>query len=471
MPRELGLIAVKENEALLTTALRMSAISALKNKLRQTWRYWIDTPGQDAHSERRIFHIICLFSALIFLEVLIQNLVLGQNHLLLPWSLGLLILAGIYSWSRFFAGFHKAWPVFVLLSYGILVVNYFENDGMDGPSLVAAFTTLILLYAISPIRYQWLWVALHISIFGGLLTYQWYFPDAISGYYQETQDRYWDIGLTFAVTVFFASLVMHYIRRNIESQRQQVLTQNRQLETQSEALHKANQNLNKLFSIISHDVRTPLTSLEAFLGLQVQDDSIMTAEERATMNRDLLELTSHTRELLDSLLLWSKGQLEGYTFKPQKVILSEALKNSLQLLSKQAENKQILLKSSLQNEPPLRADPRLLDIAVRNLLSNALKFSKAGDCIWLKGQWEENGHYRISAQDEGIGLPPKVLEALRQEEESLREGTSGEKGVGLGLQLCREFMQLHGGRLEIYNRAQKGAQFDLVFPPKADEID
>jgi signal transduction histidine kinase len=237
---------------------------------------------------------------------------------------------------------------------------------------------------------------------------------------------------------------------------------NERLDEQSEKLKKLNHTKDKLFAIIGHDLRSPINSLKGLLHL-VKDQNI-SPEEFLRFSTKLKDSVEHVHFTLNNLLEWANTQLQGLTTHPQISSLFPLAQENLELFQELAENKEIQIRNKITEELQVYADVNQVKLIFRNLLSNALKFTPP------KGQIEVNaikkGHFiKISMADNGMGMKPETLNSLFKHHttESII-GTQGEKGTGLGLMLCQEFVEKNGGTIWAESELEKGSIFYFTLP-------
>lgn len=225
-------------------------------------------------------------------------------------------------------------------------------------------------------------------------------------------------------------------------------------------LATSNKVKDKLFSIISHDLRSPLNSL--FSLIEIIEKELITEKELKSCLADLTKSVVAISQLLDNLLQWSKKQIENQVIQSQTFSFNEVIENNFNLFRKQAEQKQIQLLSD-NTDVLVFADKNTIDLIVRNLISNALKFSNLNSKIEIAVE-PEGKFANISIKDYGVGIPNEILHKLLREELISTQGTDNEKGTGLGLMLCREFIEKNGGKLSITSQEGKGSIFSFTIP-------
>ncbi|QJX47867.1 tetratricopeptide repeat protein [Hymenobacter taeanensis] len=244
----------------------------------------------------------------------------------------------------------------------------------------------------------------------------------------------------------------------------QILTQkNAAISQQKEKLDRLNQTKNTLFSVISHDLRSPLSSLYSLLSL-ISLGALPPARLAAHTAR-LSQTLDSTSRLLDNLLNWSASQMQGDSgTKPERLRLDILIEEVFSQIADEAERKEVQLLSEILEPCSARADLNMTRLILRNLLGNALKFTSAGGCITVSARrlatsWE------VSVRDTGVGISPAGQHKILEQTESYSTpGTDHEKGVGLGLRLCKEFLELNNGELSFESTVGKGTTFRFTLP-------
>ncbi len=218
------------------------------------------------------------------------------------------------------------------------------------------------------------------------------------------------------------------------------------------------------FSIIAHDLRSPFATISAFISLIAKYFGEIPKEELDELLDSLKETSESTRELLDNLLHWSRSQMGTIQFNPETIAVEEIIKTNLNLLTETAENKNISLKSRLDFIGKIKIDIDMINLVLRNLMTNALKFTPSGGEITVATQKTDHT-VEISVNDTGVGIAPEIIPKLFSVANKIStNGTSGEKGTGLGLILCKEFIEKHSGKLVVESQVGKGSSFKIQLP-------
>ncbi len=250
----------------------------------------------------------------------------------------------------------------------------------------------------------------------------------------------------------------------IKEAEDQINQQKEEIEKQRDELKKLNATKDKFFSIIAHDLKNPFHSIIGFSELLSKNfDDFEDARKREFINL-IHDSSSSAYVLLENLLNWSSAQTNSIKFKPEVINLNEIIHQNIQILSVNAQNKFISLHQDIPDEIWLFADQNMIDTIIRNLLTNAIKFTPEKGNVNIKCIIEEN-KARISVTDSGIGMDEETLSKLfRLEEFYKMPGTAGETGTGLGLIVCKEFILQHGSDLFIESNINKGSTFSFSLP-------
>lgn len=275
-----------------------------------------------------------------------------------------------------------------------------------------------------------------------------------------TQERLRTVVIS-ALRSFDALRKLQHLRQHLQ---QEVRSRTQQVKVQNRELQQLNQLKNSLFSVLSHDLRSPLASLHSML--QLIERQMLTPEELERIVQSLNHNLGYTRQLLEQLLTWINSQMEGFQLKPQLLPLKSWLSMQIEHKKEEAEKKDIELALECPDALEIEIDPNILSMAVRNLLQNAIKFTLPHGrvCIVVR---ELMGEVEIVVQDNGVGMNPEQLESLKQREICSSRGTAGEKGSGLGLVMTREFIFQHEGRLTIQSVEGEGSSFFIYLPLKS----
>lgn len=266
--------------------------------------------------------------------------------------------------------------------------------------------------------------------------------------------------VVFAVSVFL--LVTVYRSGQRRRQINMLLLQHQaDMEKRSDELERLNQVKDKFFSIISHDLRSPINALAGILDLMSKD-----AVKPEDFNRYTQELRirfNHTRTLLNNLLDWTLLQMDKLNLQAAKIDLYKIVEENIQLLSS-LNDKQIQLKNNVPVNAIGFADSNTVNLVIRNLMTNAIKFTNDGGTVAISAK-EQGNEWLMSVKDNGIGMKADVLRILFDKTAPYTtRGTANEKGTGLGLILCKEFIEKNGGKIWVESEESTGSTFWFTLP-------
>lgn len=231
-------------------------------------------------------------------------------------------------------------------------------------------------------------------------------------------------------------------------------------------LKETNATKDRLFSIIAHDLKNPIGNISAISNLlseSIKNNDMETTDELLSM---IGSQTKETAALLETLFEWAKSQTGQFSFNPTSQNLKEITGRVIEIHQPSALLKKITLESIIQDEVMVFADLNMLKTILRNLISNAIKFTYPGGLIQISAELKPTGT-EIFVSDNGIGMDKDTLHSLFHiDNPKTTRGTADEKGTGLGLIICKEFIEKHGGTVRVESEKEKGTKF-IFFLPKA----
>ncbi len=241
---------------------------------------------------------------------------------------------------------------------------------------------------------------------------------------------------------------------------EEILVQKEQIEEQRNELQHANNTKDKFFSIIAHDLKSPFNALLGFSELLLTKNKEYDADKREKMIKIIYNTADQTLNLLNNLLIWSKIETGEIYFNPKKIRIDKIIDETVLLLKNIASKKNIEISYKTQNNLFVFADEDMIATVMRNLISNAMKFSHKGSVIKIEEQQIDNNRIQISVSDNGVGIQSEKLKSIFDTDAAIStKGTEGEKGTGLGLKLCKEFIKENNGQIWVKSEANKGSTF------------
>lgn len=255
-------------------------------------------------------------------------------------------------------------------------------------------------------------------------------------------------------------VVMYLSFRQRQKSNMLLAHKNQEIEKQATHLKESNEIKDRLFSIIAHDLRGPLSSLHAVITLI--EMNVASRESLERIIPEVAEQFKYTSTLLNNLLHWSQSQMDGYRVIIEPFNVSQLICEKSTLLKSKLEEKNITFEFA-ENEYIVQADRNMIDLVIQNLISNAIKYSNQNGNISVRA-FGKDGKACVAIADNGIGIQKDKQEELFSNRFYTTEGTNNEKGTGLGLMLCKEFVERNGGRIWVESIPDLGSTFYFTLP-------
>lgn len=256
-------------------------------------------------------------------------------------------------------------------------------------------------------------------------------------------------------------------QQHIEEQAEELKTQAERLEISNNDLVAANAMKDKFFSIIAHDLINPFNVIMGFTGLLRDKSFEYPAEKKQKIIEDLHTTATETFSLLQNLLHWSRSQAGRLKMYPRKLNLLQLIEINHRLVAQMLKRKKIAFSIDIEKNLEVFADEELLNTVIRNLLSNAIKFTPENGSILIRSAGYNNGMVISEVKDTGVGIgDEKLKDMFNVDNSSSQKGTEGEKGTGLGMVLCKEFVEKMGGQIWIESKPGGGTSVFFTVPAK-----
>lgn len=423
----------------------------------QFWKNVVGNPDEFSLGNR-LFNAVSLIALIELTLFCCFNLLIGVPFLTL--AIGVVLQAFFFYLSRYKKLFNTVSVVNCLLAYVSMVFNFWDNSGIDGPSLLGFLMTLVIFVAITPARWHKVWLVLHIILGCGLVALE-YNNIGVRHTYHSVQDRFIDNAVTYTILLVCLYFVIRYTLNNYNIEKKRAEHQAAAIALQNEELENLNHEKNKLFSMISHDLRSPLNSIQGYLELLSY--GLLGEEEKAKIEKELLNHTRQTQDMLANLLSWSKSQLSGTNADLKPLNFYSTVSTTLDMMMAVATKKGIRLTNAIDPAIHVKADADMLQLVVRNLVHNAIKFTPSEGEISIETVANEK-ECLITIKDNGMGIPEEKQPDIFSLKIRSAYGTGKEKGIGLGLFLCRQLIELQEGRIWFTSKAGQGSEFMLALP-------
>lgn len=263
-------------------------------------------------------------------------------------------------------------------------------------------------------------------------------------------------------------LLLIYLKRKntlkfnqeLQDKNKEIQLKNVEFAEQTKHLEDVNHVKDRLFSIVSHDLKDSISSIKGFIDLLKEDG--ISREEFYNLVPELSENADSASQLLYNLLNWSKSQMQNLEPKAELFNVQDVFKNKISLVEQKVDQKRIVLIDESRRDF-IYADRSMVEIVVQNLITNAVKFTRVGDSITISNS-DLNGKSLICIEDTGVGISKENIDKLFQSGTFTTRGTSNEKGTGLGLTICKELVELNNGRIWVESTPGIGTKFYVELP-------
>ena len=243
----------------------------------------------------------------------------------------------------------------------------------------------------------------------------------------------------------------------------------KEVENQRDTLEELNATKDRFFAIIAHDLKNPFGALHSIIDTLHVGYSNFDDEEKVFYIEHIKTIANRIYNLLDNLLLWATSQTGRISFQPEVFDVSKLIKENINLALPRALKKRIQFFEIVEEGLAILADKNMINTVLRNLTSNALKYSYHGGKVKIKAislkTDDDKCYVKISVRDNGVGIDKETIEKLfRIDQNPSTKGTDDEKGSGLGLVLCKDFVETNGGKIWVESQVDEGSTFTFTIP-------
>jgi len=277
------------------------------------------------------------------------------------------------------------------------------------------------------------------------------------------------IFLTIIAAMIAVSIVYYRQKRKqqkinamLEEKNREVLQQKADLDDQAQKLNNLNTLKDRLISVLAHDLRAPLSTLRGLFSL-LQDETI-SHEQLLDMIPSVLKKLEYTSDFLDTLLFWINSQMDNFESSAKSFYLKDIVAYEAESYHEQAKLKGINLIDSVPDDAVASADPNSIRIVIRNLITNAIKFSKQDDTIEIQAIQQDDHNYVISVKDTGVGMSDDQLSKLFKSKVNSNAGTDNESGTGMGMLFCKDLVEKCSGKIWVTSQKGHGTKFSFTVP-------
>lgn len=404
--------------------------------------------------EHRVFNMMCVIAIILITFSIPFSLWIGLKMTSLLLTLMLIGLYVVFHLARFKQKFNLA--IILVSTYipTVLAINFFFSGGTWGTTLPSIVLTFFLIMIVVPRKLSWILAFFCMATCFILTWTEYHYPHLVSSTFADEESKFFDITYTTIISVIVIYAGITYLKNAYYAEK--IRADRRAME-----LELLNNEKSKLFSIISHDLRAPLASIQNYLHLLKSYH--ISASERVVMEQKLTDTVSGTQEMLDNLLHWSTSELGKAHTQLKENDLDEMLLPLMNLHQHAALEKGIQLNWKFDISCKVLSDSNMSQLVLRNLISNAIKFTKSGCTVQINAE-ECDGQCIITVADDGIGIPIDQQAEIFSLNSQSTFGTANEKGIGLGLYLCREYTMLQNGKIWYESIPDVGTTFYVALP-------
>ncbi|MFY8160157.1 MAG: sensor histidine kinase [Candidatus Kapaibacteriota bacterium] len=383
--------------------------------------------------------------------------------LILPFAIAPLVFY-LYYQVRFNPNYEKlAIPIFVIGMLVLGIVGIF-NGGIDSGNQMTMFAILAIGVIIIPKKYKIYTLILYIVVSSLVIYIQYFYNDWIVPF-DTFESRILDNYITILYTAIALYMLILTLFNSYKSEHDKLIESREKLNVMNENLMKVNATRDKFFSIIAHDLRNPIYNFYVVTDLLLKENAKLSEAEKLEFLELSRESSKNVYLMLENLLTLVKSNQGLVPISFSDVILKHILVGNIGLLTLQLLNKQIEIINNYKGDFYVYVDENLLGTIIRNLISNSIKFTKQNGKIWIDvdENYKDEKFILVSISDNGIGMSQTILNKLFQIEIQVSQlGTNDEKGSGLGLLLCKEFIEKLGGKIWAESEEGKGSKFSFL---------
>jgi signal transduction histidine kinase/tetratricopeptide (TPR) repeat protein len=271
------------------------------------------------------------------------------------------------------------------------------------------------------------------------------------------------LGMVAIVVVYYRQKrKQQKINMMLEDKNREVLQQKANIDDQALKLNDLNNLKDRLISVLAHDLRAPLSTLRGLFSLLL--DETISHEQLLDMIPGVLKKLEYTSDFLDTLLFWINSQMENFDSSAKSFYLKDIVAYEAESYHEQAALKGIKLIDSVKDDIVASADPNSIRIVIRNLITNAIKFSKENDTIEIMAAQQDDQSYVVTVKDTGTGMTEEQLGKLFKSKVNSKAGTNNESGTGMGMLFCKDLIEKCSGKIWVQSQQGKGTQFSFTIP-------
>lgn len=401
--------------------------------------------------QSRIYHSVCIATMLVIAYNIPFSIIVGLYKMAgLSFSL-LLLQFYFYYLSRFRSKLNVSMVMYAVIINIFFALDFYFSSGIQGATLYSFTIAYFLIIAIARKKHYWYWTIGNLVLVLGLIFYEYHHPQTVHYRYSSKANQYIDIASTYTINIILIFSCLTYIINNYKLEKRLAEERERKMRSLSE-------EKTKLISIISHDFRTPLRNIQAYLEILQKTD--LSKEERDGIQSELATQTAETQRLLKNLLAWTRGQMDSSPLVLDRLDLGATLQELQSEALRAASAKGVNFISEIPDGIFVLVNVVMLETIVRNLINNAIKFTPKGGSVRIYVK-ENEGGLELIVSDTGIGITKSQQANVFSLNINPTYGTDNERGIGLGLALCKELAIAQKMDISFESKKGNGTRFCL----------
>lgn len=406
--------------------------------------------------ENRIFNGVNLVTVVLLAIIIIINTALGLYDALIVLFCIISIHCILFYLSRYKHKFRLAIIGLAFVGYGGMVASFFNKSGVDGPAVFISFFISQLLIIVTAKRYHLFILLFSFCIVGILFFLQEHYSWLITYIYKDRKTRLIDYYFTFIMISIFSYLITRVLSDNYNIEKQKAELHTAYITEKHNDLQKATMEKERLFSLVFHDLRNPLSSIQFYLEQYAGLDH--NNEDDEEIRKELLQLTRSTSSMLETMLLWVREQVNATARCAKETDMQDVILNAITTELPFANKKNINLSYQIKERLTVIADPMIILLLLRVLINNAIKFSDKGEPVIITAEMRYTDCI-VSVIDKGIGIKEEDQPKIFTTEMPSLCTEDKEKGFGIGLVLAKQFADRQGVRLGFKSKYGAGSTF------------
>ncbi|MDE1191659.1 MAG: HAMP domain-containing sensor histidine kinase [Arachidicoccus sp.] len=406
--------------------------------------------------KKRIFHGINLITVLLLLIIILVNTALRLYDALAVLFIIMITHFLLFYISRYKNKFITAIIGMTLIGYCGMVASFFNKSGIDGPAVFISFFISQLLITVISNKYHLYILFFNFFLLAILFFIQFKYNSLIKYIYVNPADRIVDNYFTFIFITVSLYFVTRVLSDNYNNEKRKAEQQADYITNKLNDLQKTTREREKLFSLVFHDLRNPLSSIQYYL--EQFKEFQFNEEDNEEIRNELLTLTKSTSAMLETILIWLREKENAMLTHEKEIDIQDVIVNAIATELPFAHKCQVNINYNIRERMPVKTDPVIILLLLRTLISNAVKFSNKNESVTITTE-RKHEDYVVKVMDRGIGIKEEDKSKIFTTEMPSFYSSDKEKGFGIGLVLAKQFAERQGIKLGFESKYGTGSTF------------